>query len=372
MANKDYYKVLGVSKNATDKEIKAAYRKLAMKYHPDRLQNGNSDEKMQELNQAYEVLSDPTKRANYDKYGTETPRGFNMDSGFDVGGFGMNFQDIFGDIFSNFSSGFRGSDRANFKGKKRGSDVFTNVFLTFEEAMLGTETKEKLEKFEPCSKCNGVGALSSDIKTCNTCKGAGKAKIRKQTPFGLAEYVSSCSNCNGSGKIISKSCVECSGSGYLKKEKSVTIRFSPGLDNGDKIKLAGYGQKGQNGGESGDMYIIINVHPHKHYVRNGLDLLISQFPVSFLDIVKENEILVPTPTGTQTIQMKSSYNSGTKIRVKSAGIKNKDGITGDLIITLDVKIPSYKSNEFKLLAEKLESFNDEINKNFINEFKNKK
>ncbi|WP_029513472.1 DnaJ C-terminal domain-containing protein [Mycoplasmopsis primatum] len=383
MANKDYYKVLGVEKNATEKDIKMAYRKLAMKYHPDKLKDGTSDEKMQELNEAYEVLSDPKKRAEYDRFGAGGAQAgeFNMrmgDFGGAGGGFGMSFQDIFSDIFSSFSGGYKrssgggASHNASATMKRRGADIYTNVVISFDAAISGTEFKEKYVKYDICPKCQGEGATAQDVKPCARCNSTGKERIRKQTPFGIAEVVSNCSGCAGSGKIVTKPCPTCNGSRYVKKEKPVTIKISPGFDTGDKVKLPGYGEKGINGGPSGDMYVVVNVKPHLFYVRNGLDLLIKQFPVSFLDIVKGNDVLVPTPNGIQAVPMKPTYNSGTKIRVKGGGIQNKAGSKGDLLLILDVKIPNYTQEEFAEMAKKLEHFSDDVNKKFVKQFRKNK
>ncbi|MCA8850636.1 DnaJ C-terminal domain-containing protein [Mycoplasmopsis bovis] len=377
MANKDYYKILGVDKNASDQEIKAAYRKLAMKYHPDNLKDGTSDQKMQEINEAYEVLSDPKKRDEYDRYGSvgSANRGFNMNNaGF--ADFGSGMQDIFNDIFSTFSAGFgsygRGGRSSQSAMKQRGSDVYSNIVITFSESITGVEFKEILSKYEVCSKCSGKGAESKNIKVCDKCHGSGKEVGRRKTPFGVVEMVGACSKCDGLGEIILTVCDMCKGAKYIKKEKQVTIKVSPGFISGDKIKLPGYGKKGINGGEPGDMYVVVSIKPHKYYVREGLNLHIDNFPVSFLDIVKENEVTVPTPSGLKAVKMKHSYNNGTKIKVKDGGMWDKNGNKGDLIITLSVKVPDYSSHKFKDLAKVLDGFSDEVNKDYVDEFKKAK
>lgn len=377
MANKDYYKVLGVSKNATDKEIKVAYRKLAMKYHPDKLKDGTSDKKMQELNEAYETLKDPQKRAEYDRFGPGGSQGMNFGRAGGAGGFGMSFQDIFNDIFKGFGAGFKrteagpksGGTRAKSTVRRRGNDILTNIVISFSEAIKGTSFSEKYTKFEVCSSCNGNGAMPKDIKNCLKCQGTGRERTRQQTPFGVTEVIMTCSGCGGDGKIVIKPCPKCQGSQYTKKLKTVKIKVVPGSDSGDKIKMPGYGEKGINGGDVGDMYIVINVKPHAFYLRKGLDLVIREFPVSFLDIVKENEIKVPTPNGDQVIKLKSSYNSGTKIRVKGGGIQNKQGAKGDLQLRLIVKMPDYTESHFKEMAKVLEYFEDGVNDKFMKEFK---
>ncbi|CAL59428.1 molecular chaperone DnaJ [Mycoplasmopsis agalactiae] len=376
MANKDYYKILCVDKKASDQEIKAAYRKLAMKYHPDKLKDGTSDQKMQEINEAYEVLSDPKKRDEYDRYGSvgSANRGFNMNGGF--ADFGSGMQDIFNDIFSTFSGGFSGGARSGRSSqsamKQRGMDVYSNIVITFNESITGVEFKETLSKYEVCPKCSGKGAEAKNIKICDKCNGSGKEVGRRKTPFGIVEMVGACSKCDGLGEIILSACDMCKGAKYIKKDKQVTIKVSPGFINGDRIKLPGYGKKGINGGEPGDMYVVVSIKPHKYYVREGLNLHLDNFPVSFLDIIKENEIVVPAPSGLKTVRMKHSYNDGTKIKVKDGGMWDKNGHKGDLIITLSVKIPEYSSSKFKEVAKVLEGFSDDVNKSFVDEFKKAK
>ncbi|WP_027334968.1 DnaJ C-terminal domain-containing protein [Mycoplasmopsis felifaucium] len=369
-SEKDYYKILGVSKTATEQEIKTAYRKLAMKYHPDKLKDGTSDQKMQELNQAYEVLSDPTKRANYDKYGTDNPKmgGFNMNMGDfgDVGGFGFNFQDIISDIFGGFG-GARGSRRGSATTKARGADLLNNITVDFEDIVKGTVHKEKLYKWVICEKCQGLGAQKEDIKTCSECHGTGHEKVRRKTPFGITEMIGECSKCHGAGTTITKVCSECQGKQYLKVDKNVNVIISPGAKDGDKIKLDGFGEKGINGGPVGDMYVVIHVRPHKYFKREGLDVILNPFPVSFIDIVKEKTITVPTPNGDQTYTLKRSFNNGQIIRLKGHGLTNKTGQKGDLIIKLEVVIPELSKGDFDALANSICDVKDKTNEMYVKE-----
>ncbi|WP_241003392.1 DnaJ C-terminal domain-containing protein [Mycoplasma sp. Mirounga ES2805-ORL] len=394
--SKNYYQVLGVNKNATEKEIKSAYRKLAMKYHPDKLKDGTSDQKMAELNEAYEVLMDPKKKSNYDRYGSpDGPQGYpggagptsrQRSGGMDVnmGGFSNFAEDIFNSFFGNFTSGRKssssqqrrsstnstssGARRAPAHEKVRGEDTAKKISISFADAIKGTKIKEELPKWELCSKCKATGANSPrDIATCPTCRGTGSVAKTLQTPFGYQKTISTCSNCSGSGRVILKPCTICKGTTYTKKTKKVTINIPEGTDDGDKIKLTGFGEKGQYGGESGDMYVVISVKSHKYFKRNGLDVLFD-FPVSFLDIIKENTVIVQTPYNSSKIKLKSSYQTGKVLNLSGKGVKSSKG-TGNLKITLRVVMPSFSQKEFEEMAELLEPYEDTINKELVEEVK---
>ncbi|MBU4691628.1 DnaJ domain-containing protein [Mycoplasma sp. ES3225-GEN-MYC] len=358
MSKKDYYEVLGVSKDASEKEIKHAYRKLAMQYHPDKLKDGTSDKKMQELNEAYEVLSDKQKRENYDKYGSEEgPQGFG-----DFGGFSG-----FGDIFSNFFNGFAGYGRNSFE-PSRGNDMLMRLQITFNESIKGKEVKQNLDKWEVCSHCNGRGgATPADIVTCDSCHGSGQQQIQQRTPFGIINNTSVCNKCKGKGEQIINKCKVCSGKIYIKKEKVVTFSVPAGSDNGDRIKLTGYGGRGENGGSSGDLYVEINVQPHQYFQRDNLNIYL-EYPVSFIDIIKENEVLVPTPYGTETIKLRRTYQNGKTLVLSGKGVR-KSNRAGDLKILLKVIIPELSSSDMKKLSKDLEQYSDTTNTDFIKQFK---
>ncbi|MCT4469827.1 DnaJ C-terminal domain-containing protein [Mycoplasma sp. HS2188] len=359
MSKKDYYKILGISKDATEKEIKTAYRKLAMQYHPDKLKDGTSDKKMQEINEAYQVLSDKEKRANYDKYGTEdAPQGFGGFGG-DMGGFG--------DIFGSFFNSFTGSSSSHSYGPSRGDDLLSRIQIDFNDAIKGKQVTLELKKWEICDLCNGKGAQNaSDIKTCSVCNGSGQQQFQQRTPFGVINTVGTCRNCNGVGEIIANKCNQCKGEKYIRKNKKVSFNVSEGADTGERIKLAGYGDRGENGGPSGDMYVEIYVKDHKHYIRKGLNLFL-EYPVSFLDIVKENEVLVPTPYGNETIKLRRNYQNGQTIILNGKGVK-KNGRVGELRITFKVMIPELSNTEFKKMAKDLDKYSDSTNKDFIKQF----
>lgn len=372
MPKRDYYTVLGVSKTASDKEIKTAYRKLAMQYHPDKLKDGTSDAKMQELNEAYEVLRDPQKRANYDRWGD--PEGPQMGAGPDIGGAGgfgpfggftMDFGKFAQGFYDFFSGGStKGGGTTKTATKERGRDVYTEIVVDFMEAVKGKTFKEELPKYILCEHCQGTGADNpKSIQVCKVCAGTGKTEKIAQTPQGTIKIVLTCSACQGAGKTAGKKCSVCNGALYQKKMKSVTFKVAPGSDSGDKIKLVGFGSKGQNGGESGDMIIVINVKPHKYYERKGLDLTLS-FPVSFLDIVKENQVKVPTPYGYEKIQLKSSYQTGKTLVLSGKGIKH-GGQAGDLRLVLQVVMPPLTHDEYSSMAKYMEPFEDNTNDLFV-------
>ncbi|QBF34686.1 molecular chaperone DnaJ [Mycoplasmopsis phocirhinis] len=359
MSKKDYYKILGISKDASEKEIKTAYRKLAMQYHPDKLKDGTSDKKMQEINEAYQVLSDKEKRANYDRYGSEEgPQGFGG-FGADIGGFG--------DIFGSFFNSFTGSSSSHSYGPSRGDDLLSRIQIDFNDAIKGKQITLELKKWESCEICNGRGAENpSDVITCSTCNGSGQQQIQQRTPFGIINSVSTCRNCGGIGKTIIKKCKQCKGQKYIRKNKKVTFNVAEGADTGDRIKLSGYGERGENGGPSGDMYIEIYVKEHKHYIRKGLNLFL-EFPVSFIDIIKENEVLIPTPYGNETIKLRRNHQNGQTLILNGKGVK-KNARVGDLRITLKVVIPELTTAEFKKMSKDLEHYSDSTNKNFIKQF----
>ncbi|WP_029512602.1 DnaJ C-terminal domain-containing protein [Mycoplasmopsis iners] len=367
MSKKDFYEVLGVSKTATEQEIKAAYRKLAMQYHPDKLKDGTSDQKMQELNEAYEVLSDKEKRANYDRFGNA--EGQPNFGGMNFGGMNINFGDFsedLGDIFGNFFSGFGNFGRKKQKptGPIRGEDIEAEMRIGFLDAVHGKKIQRTLTKYELCDECNGTGAKNpSDVVTCPDCNGQGVINQVLNTPFGQQMVRKQCAKCGGKGKIIKDVCPKCHGSIYIKKSKIVTFNINPGTQTGEGIKLDGYGQPGENGGPAGDMIVRFVVSDHPYFKQRGLDLMI-ELPVSFLDVIKENTIKIPSPYGAFDLKLKNSYNNGETLNIKGKGIV-KGNRAGDLIIKLSIVMPKLSSREMKKMATSLEDFNDDTNTEFI-------
>ncbi|MCR3758201.1 molecular chaperone DnaJ [Clostridium felsineum] len=321
MANKDYYEVLGLQKGASDDEIKKAFRKLAIKYHPDKNRgNKEAEEKFKEINEAYQVLSDPDKKANYDRFGTAD---FNGGGGFGdfSGGFG-DFGDL-GDIFSSFfGGGFSGgSGSARKDAPQRGNDIEYAVSLTFEEAVFGVEKNINIARRENCESCNGTGAKKgTSPKTCDKCGGSGTIRVQRNTPLGSFVSQATCDKCGGRGTIISDPCHECHGSGHVRKKRSISIKIPAGVDTGNVIPLRGQGEHGKNGGPAGDLYISIKVAPHKQFKREGFDIYIDTH-LSFPKAALGTEITVPTIDGDVKYTIPAGTQSGTVFRLKGKGVQ---------------------------------------------------
>ena len=336
MAHKDYYATLGVNKNATDDELKSAYRQMAKKYHPDLNKTPEAAEKFKEINEAYSVLSDKQKRANYDQYGSaDGPQGFGGGgfSGFGgAEGFG-GFEDIF-NIFSNF--GGRAQAR-----REEGDDVVIHLDLSFTEAAFGCEKEVQVTRKERCHDCNGTGAKSgSDYVTCADCNGTGKVQYTQQTLFGMTRTVGVCHNCNGAGKIVKEKCPNCKGSGLKTVQAKIKVKVPAGIDNEQTIRINGEGhQTAATNGVPGDLRIAINVKPHALLVRKGFDLYVDVYaPITTLML--GGKIEVPTLKGTQNIDVAPLTQSNTKYTLKGKGIKYLKGLgNGDLIVTLKGEMP---------------------------------
>ncbi|WP_322900425.1 DnaJ C-terminal domain-containing protein [Mycoplasmopsis felis] len=363
MSNKrDYYEVLGVSKTATEKEIKTAYRNLAKKYHPDKLKDGTSDAKMQELNEAYEVLSDSNKRSNYDNFGHQGANGFGNHGFSGEGGFGG-----FGDIFKDFFSGFGGFSSSNSHKKnapRRGDDLKYYKKISFKQMLYGDTIQEKMYKHESCLNCGGSGAQSSsDIINCSNCHGSGVVYQTVNSMFGRVQQETKCRTCSGKGKIIQKSCSICKGKGHEKVLKTINIPVPQGAKEGMQVKLAGFGNPGKNSGPSGDLYIEFNIEENKFFKRDGMDLYLD-YPVSVFDIMQEKEVLVPGPYGEFKIKLSKNYESGQIIKIIGKGIKSKYG-SGDLKLLLKFIIPDISRKETKKILESLEGLSDKTSIDYM-------
>ncbi|KGN02464.1 molecular chaperone DnaJ [Clostridium novyi A str. 4570] len=337
MASKDYYEVLGLSKGASDDEIKKAYRKLAMKYHPDRNQgNKEAEEKFKDINEAYQVLSDPQKKANYDQFGSADFNGGGF-GGFGGGGFsGMGgFEDIF-DSF--FGGGFSSSRRRN--GPERGADLEYTVSLTFEEAVFGVEKEISITRNEKCDTCAGSGAKpGTNSKTCDKCGGTGQVRVQRNTPLGSFVSTSTCDKCGGSGKVIDEPCTTCHGKGTVRKNKKIKINIPAGVDTGNVLPLRGQGEPGKNGGPNGDLYINIRVSSHKTFERRGFDIYIKEH-ISFGKAVLGTEITVPTVDGSVKYKIPAGTQSGTTFRLKGKGVPRVNGHgRGNQYVKVIVDIP---------------------------------
>jgi len=356
---KDYYDILGVDKDASQKEIKKAYRKLAKKYHPDMNKDDpDTSEKFKEISEAYEILSDPDKRERYDRYGHSgiNDNDFNFDD-FAQGGFG-GFDDIFDMFFGGRSR--RGSRR---RGPQKGSDLQYRMEITFEEAAFGVEKEITIPRTESCETCGGSGAKpGTDVKTCPKCDGNGQIRVTQRTPFGQFTQTKTCDRCGGTGKIVKTPCPDCNGTGKQRRHRNLTVNIPAGVDDGNRLRMAGEGEAGEKGAPSGDLYIIINVKNHDIFERKGDDIY-CEVPINFVQATLGDEIKVPTLDGKVKFTIPEGTQPGTTFRLKDKGIPhlNRHG-RGDEYIKAKVIIPKHLSQEQKdLLKEFAELSGDEIN-----------
>ncbi len=330
---RDYYEVLGVEKSADADTIKKAYRKMAMKYHPDKNPGDQeAEEKFKEANEAYEVLSDEKKRSTYDQYGHAGVDG-SMGGGFSGGFSGGGFEDIFSDIFGGFSGGggfsgfggFGGSGGGGRRGPERGSDMKINLNLSFKEAVFGTEKKIKIKRKETCETCGGTGAKSgSDVKTCDKCGGSGQTTVRQQTPFGVIQQTVVCDKCHGEGKIIANPCDHCHGTGVEEKERTISIKIPAGVDNNSVLPLRGEGNTGANGGGKGDLLVYMSVKADPVFKREGDDIYFDM-PITFAQAVLGADITVPTVDGKVKLKVPEGTQTGKVFRLKNKGPPEKQG-----------------------------------------------
>lgn len=351
MASKDYYEVLGLQKGASDDEIKRAFRKLAIKYHPDKNQgNKEAEEKFKEINEAYQVLSDPEKKANYDRFGTAEPGGF----GGGTGGFSGGFSDFgdFGDIFSDIFGGGRTSTRRN--GPVKGEDIEYTLNLTFEEAVFGAEKQFSISRVENCEDCNGTGAeKGTELKTCPKCHGQGHINMQTQSLFGVSIRTVTCDQCGGKGKIAEKPCHTCKGKGTTRKSRKITIKVPAGVDTGRYMTLRGQGHAGKNGGPAGDLHVVFKVAPSKKFIRRDNDIHVETH-ISMGKAALGTEIKVPTIDGDVKYTVPAGTQSGTVFRLRGKGVqivntKNR----GDQYVKVIVDIPKNLNEKQK---EALEEF----------------
>ncbi len=342
---KDYYETLGVSRGASSEELKKAYRKLALKYHPDKnAGNKAAEEKFKEANEAYGILNDPQKRQQYDQFGHVDPGG-RGGGGFDFSQ-GGGFSDVFGDIFEDFfgGQGAQGGARAH-----RGSDLRCNINITFEEALLGKEEKIKLRRPEQCGQCNGTGAKGGATKRCSTCGGAGQVRLQQ----GFFTVSRTCSTCRGAGSTISTPCPKCKGQRYTEKEKTISVRVPPGVDTGTRLRVTGEGEPGGKGGPPGDLYVVISVGDHPHFSRDG-DNILYQTPISFVKAALGGTVQVPTIKGETPLRITAGTQDGKILRLKGLGFPNIRGHgIGDQIVEIRITIPTKLTDEER---ESLETY----------------
>ena len=355
---RDYYEVLGVDKNASPDEIKKAYRKLAMKYHPDQNPGDKSaEEKFKEVNEAYEILSDADKKSRYDQfgfagvdpnYGAGGGGGFDGFSGF--GGFGDIFSDLFG---GGFGGGGFGGSQAN--APRQGENVSAQVTITFEEAAKGCQKEINISRIENCRTCGGSGAKEgTQPETCPICHGTGTVRTTRQTAFGTFAQQSACTKCGGKGKIIQDPCPTCRGKGKVRVNKKITVKIPAGIDNGQAVRARGEGNMGANGGPSGDAIVSVVVKPHEIFERDGANVL-CEMPITFAQAALGAEIEVPTLDGKVRYRVPEGTQSGTTFRFKGKGMpyvgyKNR----GDQLVTVIVEVPTRLTREQKELLKKFD------------------
>lgn len=354
MAEKrDYYEVLGVSKTASDSEIKSAYRKLAKKYHPDMNPGDKEAEaKFKEASEAYAILSDADKRRQYDQFGHAA---FDGGAGGGAGGFdfnGFDMGDIFGDIFGDFFGGGGRSRSAN-NGPMKGQNVRVSVHLTFEEACFGTEKEIELNIKEDCAKCHGTGAKQgTQPETCSKCGGKGQVVFTQQSLFGVVRNVQACPDCHGTGKIIKDRCPDCGGSGYISRRKKISVSIPAGIDNGQSIRIRDKGEPGINGGPRGDLLVQVIVGRHPIFQRQDYDIY-STAPITFAQAALGAEVRIKTIDGDVMYTVKPGTQTDTRVRLRGKGVpttRNKQ-VRGDHYVTLVVQVPTKMNAEQKELLK---------------------
>jgi molecular chaperone DnaJ len=350
MAKRDFYEILGVAKNSSEDEIKKAYRKLAMKYHPDRNPDSKeSEEKFKEVKEAYEMLTNPEKREAYDRYGHA---GVDPNMGGGGGGFGGGaggFGDAFGDIFGDIFGGGRG--RSQGPQVYRGADLRYNLEITLEQAAHGFDTTIRVPSWDKCDTCHGSGAKpGTSPTTCTTCAGHGQVRMQQ----GFFSIQQTCPKCHGNGKVITDPCAPCGGQGRIKRNKTLEVKIPVGIDNGMRIRSSGNGEPGTNGGPPGDLYVEIHIKPHNVFTREGDDLH-CEMPISFVKATLGGEIEVPTLAGKVSFTLPEGTQSAKVFRLKGKGIKGvRSGFAGDLFCHVAVETPVKLTDKQKDLLKEFE------------------
>lgn len=354
MSKRDYYEVLGVGKSADDAELKKAYRRLAMKYHPDR--NPDSEEaeqKFKEAKEAYEVLSDPQKRQAYDQFGHA---GVDPSAGGGFGGGGAqgfgDLGDIFGDVFGDIFGGGGGRRRGGAPRAQRGADLQYNLEVTLEEAVHGTDTKIRVPSHVHCEVCNGSGAKpGTSPQSCSTCGGMGQVRMQQ----GFFSVQQTCPNCRGTGQVISDPCDSCHGMGRKQETKTLSVKIPPGVDTGDRIRLSGEGEAGERGGPNGDLYVQMHVKRHPIFERDGANLHCT-VPLSISQAALGGEVEVPTLEGRVKLKIPAGTQTGKQFRLRGKGVKPvRGGMVGDILCRAEVETPVNLTKRQKELLEEFEA-----------------
>ncbi|MEA2008951.1 MAG: molecular chaperone DnaJ [Chloroflexota bacterium] len=356
MAQRDYYEVLGIARSASEGDVKSAFRNLARKYHPDVSDAPDAEDKFKEINEAYRVLSDDDKRAAYDRFGHAGVKGANGGpGGFQSADF-TDFADIFGDIF-----GFGGrAGRGRSRGPQRGSDLQYRVSLSFEEAVFGVEKEINITRDESCDTCHGSGAKpGTSPKTCKHCGGRGEVRQTRQTLLGSMVQVVTCPVCRGKGKVVESPCPTCNGNGKVRKTRRKNVSIPAGVDDGTRIRLSGEGQPGVNNGPPGNLYIVINVLPHKYFRRRDQDIFLD-LNINVAQATLGAEVKVPTIDGESMLKISSGTQPGKIIRMRGKGVPHlRNNTRGDQLVVINITIPKRLDDEereiFEQLAEKMDS-----------------
>ncbi len=345
MSKRDYYEVLGVTRNVSEAELKKSYRRLAMKYHPDRNpDDAEAEAQFKEVKEAYEVLSDSQKRAAYDQFGHA-----GVDPQAQAGGFGAgatSFSDIFGDVFGDIFGG--GGGRASGSRAHRGSDLQYNLEITLEEAVFGVEKELEIPRLEVCDVCDGSGAApGTKPETCSTCGGLGQVRMQQ----GFFSVQQTCPTCKGTGKEIKQPCPACYGEGRVQKHKKLRVKIPPGVDTGDRVRLTGEGEAGVHGGPSGDLYVQVRVKPHRIFEREGEDLY-CEVPISFATATLGGELEAPTLDGRVNLRIPAETQTGKVFRIRGKGVKPvRGGAPGDLFCRVKIETPVNLNKEQKALLK---------------------
>ncbi len=355
MAKRDYYEVLGLSKGASEEEIKKAYRQLAKKYHPD-LNPGDkeAEARFKEINEAYQVLSNPETRAQYDQFGHAGPTGH----GFEDFDFGSGLDDI----FDMFFGGFGGTRSRRSRGPVRGSDLRYDLTISFEEAAFGTKKEIEVVRMESCTECKGTGARKpGDVTTCPVCKGTGEIQQAQNTAFGRFVNVRTCDRCGGEGTVISEPCPKCHGRKKIRRLRKISVTIPAGIDNGQAITLRGEGEPGERGGSPGDLYVYITVRPHKLFQRKGYDLH-CDIPITFAQAALGAEIEVPTLNGRVKYVIPEGTQTGTVFRMRNQGIQHlRSNTKGDLYVRVNIEVPKRLNEKQKEILRQFDEMTNDSN-----------